>query len=93
MPTMPIRGDQQLDETLRDKAAHAVVDAPAGEDHLWVIAGRLGPRGQIIRVDADAVPPDQARGERQKIPFRPGRQQHLLGRDTEPVEDDRQFVH
>ncbi len=86
-------GDQQFDEALGDKAAHAVVDAPAGQDHLRVIAGRLGPRGQIIGVDADAMSADEPRRERQKIPFRGGRRQHLAGRNAEPVEDDRQFVH
>ena len=31
---------QQPDALARDARAHAVVDAPAGEDHLGVVAGR-----------------------------------------------------
>src|SRR5437016_955526 len=71
-------GDQELDETLRDKAPHAVIDAPAGEDHLRVVARRLGPRGQVIGIDPDAVPADEARRERQEIPFGARRLQHFL---------------
>ena len=57
----PLRCDQQLDEALRDEPAHAVVDAPAGEDDLRIIVGRLRPGGQVIRIDADTMPADQCR--------------------------------
>jgi hypothetical protein len=46
-----------------------------------------------VAVDADAVSADQARRERQEIPFRAGRLQHLLGWIAELDENDRQLVH
>ena len=49
------------DAFARDALAHAVVDAPAGEDHLGMIARLLGAMRQVIGIDADAVPADQAR--------------------------------
>ena len=57
----PFRSDQQLDQPPRDIAAHAVVDAPSGEDDLRIISDCLGPRGQVVRIDADAVAADEAR--------------------------------
>ena len=76
-----------------DVFAHAVVDAAAGEDHLWVIADHLRLVGQVIGIDADAVPADEPRPERQEIPFRAGGLQHFLRVDAEAVEDHRQLVH
>ena len=45
----------------RNALAHAVVDAPAGQDDLRMIAGLLGAMRQVIGIDADAVAADQAR--------------------------------
>jgi len=67
----PLRHDQQLDEALRDKRTHAIIDASAGEDDLRIIARGLGPSGQAIGIDADAVTADQARGEPQEFHFAP----------------------
>ena len=69
---------------LRDALAHAVVDAAAGEDHLGVIAGLLGAMRQVVRIDADAVAADQARRERQEVPFGARGGQHVGGVDAEP---------
>ena len=77
----------------RDALAHAVVDAPAGEDHLRMIAGLLGAERQVIRIDADAVAADQARLERQEIPFGRRGGQHVAGVDAELLEDRGQLVH
>ena len=52
------------------KRAHAVVDPPAGQDHLGVVAQALGLGGQVVGIDADAVAADQARRERQEVPLR-----------------------
>src|SRR6266478_290513 len=73
----PLRRDQQLDETLRYKVAHAVINATAGKYYLRIITGRLGAGGKVIRVDTDAVSANQTRLERQEIPFRAGRLQDL----------------
>ena len=57
----PFRCDQPAHAFARDALADAVVDAPAGQDDLGMIAGLLGAMGQIIGIDADAVAADQAR--------------------------------
>ena len=85
--------DHLLDGLLGDVLAHAVVDAPAGQDHLRVIAERLGLVRQVVRVDADAVAADQAGAKRQEVPLRAGRLQHLERVDADAVEDQRQLVH
>ena len=38
-------------------------------------------------------PPTRPGRERQEIPFRSGRRQHVAGRDFKPIENDRQLVH
>ncbi len=56
---------QQTPDTFAgDPAAHAVVDAAAGQDDFGVIAGLFGAVGQVIRINPDAVAPDQARIKR-----------------------------
>ena len=75
-----------------DVQRHVVVQAPAGEDHLRVIADLLRLVRQVVRIDADAVAADQARAERQEVPLAAGGVQHLLGVDAEAVEDQRQLV-
>ena len=69
---LPAGANHQLDGLLGDELAHAVVDAPAGEDDLRVVAEHLGLVGQVVRVDADAVAADQAGPERQEVPFGAG---------------------
>jgi hypothetical protein len=89
----PFRRDQQLNEALRDKRAHTIINAAPGEDDLRVLARGLGPGGQVIGINSDTVPADQPRGERQKIPFRTRRLEHLFGWNAEPIKDDREFIH
>ena len=60
---------------------------PPGQDHLGSIADLLRLVSQVVRIDADAVPADEAGPEVQEIPLRPGRLQYLFGIDAEPVED------
>ena len=43
----------------------------------------FGPMRQVVGIDADAVPADQSRGERQEIPFGCRRRQHVTGVDAE----------
>ena len=87
------RRDHLLDGLLGDVLAHAIVDAPPGQDHLRVVAQHLGLVRQIVRIDADAVPADQPGLELEEVPLRPGRLQHLGRVDADAVEDDRQLVH
>ena len=82
----------QLDDLAGDVERHVVVEAPAREDHLRVVADLLRLVRQVVRVHADAVPADQARAERQEVPLGAGGLQHLLGVDAEAVEDQRQLV-
>ena len=93
MPALRLPAQQPPDAFARDALAHAVVDAPAGQNDLGMIAGLLGAIGQIIGIDADAVAADESRLERQEIPFGPRRGQHVAGIDIERLEDQRQFVH
>jgi hypothetical protein len=48
---------------------------------------------QVVRVHADAVAADQARLERQEVPFGAGGLQHFQRIDAELVEDEAQLVH
>ena len=66
-----------LHRLLGDVLAHAVVDAPAGEDHLRVVAELVGLVRQVVRIDADAVAADEARAERQEVPLGARGLQHL----------------
>ena len=50
----------ELDDGFGDVGAHAIVDAPAGEDDLGVVADGDGLVGEIVGVDTDAVAADQA---------------------------------
>src|SRR3546814_6872324 len=76
-----------------DERAHAVVDAPAGENDFRIVADLLGLGGQIIGVDADAVAADQPRREGQEVPLGAGGGEHVAGGDLHALEDDRQLVH
>mmetsp|Transcript_39155 Transcript_39155/g.91820 ORF Transcript_39155/g.91820 Transcript_39155/m.91820 type:complete len:403 (+) Transcript_39155:568-1776(+) len=86
-------GDHLLDGLLGDELAHAVVDAPAGQDDLRVVAQHVGLVGEVVGVHADAVAAHQARLELQEVPLRAGRLKHLGGVDAELVEDDGQLIH
>ena len=69
----PVGGDglavagHREDELVSDVSAHAVVDAPASEDDFGVVADLLGFVGEVVGVDADAVPADQAGAEGRKF--------------------------
>ena len=72
--------------------AHVVVDAPSGEDHLRMVANLLGLVGEVVGVDADAVPADQAGAEGEEIPLGAGSRQHLGGIDAQAIENEGEFV-
>ena len=89
-PPLP---DQQFDAGFRHMLAHAVVDAPPGQNDLRMAAEFLGLEGQVVRIDADAVPADQPRTKRQEVPLGPGRFQHIQRINAEPVKNDGQLIH
>ena len=87
------RCDHQLDGLFGDELAHAIVDAPAGQDDLRVVAQHFGLVRQVVGVHADAVPADQAGLEAQEVPLGSCSFQHFGGVDAQLVENDRQLVH
>ena len=85
--------DHLLDGLLGDVFAHAVVDPASGQDHLRMVAELVGLVGEVIRVDADAMPADQSRPKRQEVPFRSRGIQHFGRVDADLMEDQRELVH
>src|SRR6266700_1740274 len=77
----------------RDAYPDGIVDAPAGENHVGMIARLLRSKRQVIRVDANAVAADEARRETDEIPFGRSRRKHVAGVDVELVEDRGKLVH
>ncbi len=73
--------------------AHAVVDAPPGQDHVGVVAQHLGLVRQVIRVHTNAVAAHQPGAKRQKVPLGACGFQHFSRVQTHHVEDDGQLVH
>ena len=69
-----------------------IVDAPAGQNNLRVIAGTLCAMGQIIRINADAVSSDKTWSKLEEIPLGTRRGQNIGCIDTKSIEDQRQFV-
>ena len=72
--------------------AHLVVNAPACKDHLRVIAHLLGPVGEVIGIDPDAVPADKAGAERQKVPLGACRLKDFQGIQAKSRKDQRKFI-
>src|SRR4051794_39729259 len=68
---------------------HRVVDPTASKDHLRMISDLLSSVREIIGVDSNAVPPDEAGVERKKIPLRSSSGKHIAGIDIEAVKDGR----
>src|SRR5262249_46372057 len=50
----------QSRNAIRHVRSHAVINPAASEDHLGMVADLLSAMREIIRVDTDAVPPDEA---------------------------------
>ena len=76
-----------------DPTGHTVVHAPARQHDLRVIAQLLRLVGEVIGVNADAVPSHQPWTKRQKVPLRACRLQYIQRVDPQLAEDDRQLVH
>ena len=82
----------QPDHIAGGVARHVVVDPAPGEDDLRVIADLFRLVGQIVRVNADAMPADHARAEGQEVPLAARCLENLQRVDIEAVEDDRKFI-
>ena len=77
----------------RATAGPSVIDAPAGENDLGMIARFFGAISQVIRIDADTVTADQPRLKWHEIPFCPCSGEDVTGIDVKRLEDQRQLVH
>src|SRR5437763_10703428 len=76
-----------------DAYPDGVVDAPAGENHVGMIARLLRSKRQVIRIDANEVAAAEARRETDEIPFGRSRRKHVAGVDVELVADRGKLVH
>ena len=85
--------DHALDGLFGDVLPHAVIDFPARENDLRVIAQGHGLVGEVVGVHADAMPAHEAGAKGQEVPFRAGRLEDFQGVDADFMEDDRQLVH
>ena len=56
--------EHRFDYIVGHEGSHAIIDAPAGEDHLRVETNGFSLVGEIIRINTDAVAANQARAER-----------------------------
>ena len=82
----------QLDDLADHVGAHAVIEATPCKDDLRVVADGLGLVGQVVGIDTDTMPADQAGAKRQEVPLAPGGLKDLLGIDPEAIEDQRQLI-
>ncbi len=80
--------DHVLHGLLGNVDSHAVVDTPARQNDLWVVADLFRFVSEIVGIDADAVSAHQSRAKGQEVPFGPGRLQDLQRVQPEPVEND-----
>ena len=86
-------GDHVLDGLLGDELPHAIIDTPASQDDLRVVAQHLCLVSQVVGIHANAVAANQAWFETQKVPFGPRCFKHLGGINAHLVKNDGQLVH
>ena len=86
-------GDEHLYRFLRHVFAHSVIDSAAGQYYFGMIPQRLGFHRQVIGIDSNTMPTDQAGTEVQKVPLGSRRFENLGGVDADFVEDHRQLIH
>ena len=84
---------QLLDRDIGDVLGHRIIDRAAGQDHLGVVAKLLGLVDQVVGVDRDAVPADEAGAVVVEVPLRPGGFEDRPGVKPHLPEDDRELVH
>ena len=89
----PPRFGQLFHRHLGDKFAHVVVNAAPGEDYFGVVAHAFSLIGQVVGVNADAMPAHKAGSEGQKVPLGPGCGQNGMGVNAQGLENNGQFVH
>ena len=88
-----LRLDQILHAILGNVFSHVVVNPAAGQNNLAMVTHHFRLIGQIVRINANAMPSYEAGVELQEIPLRPRRLQHGLGIDTHLIEDDGKLIH
>ena len=71
---------------------HPVVDAAAGEDDFRIVLNLLGPVGQVIGIDPDAVPAHQTGLEIEEVPLGVGGIEDVIDRNPELVKDHGHFI-
>lgn len=84
--------DHQAYDIAGNIFAHPVIDPAAGQNHIRMMAHRLGLVGQIVGIDADAVPTHQARAKVKEIPLGGRGVKHIGGIDTHTPENHCQFI-
>ena len=85
--------NKTFDCLLRDKLAHIVIGFAPGKNYLRVVSHRLGFIGEVVWIDANTMPSDKPRTEREKVPLGTGRLKHVQGINAKPVKYQRQFIH
>ncbi len=69
--------DQLFHGIFGDELAHIIVDSAPGKNDFGVVTDLFGLVGEVVGVDADAVPADQAGEKLEEIPFGAGGAQHF----------------
>ena len=87
-----VAGNHELDHLGGDVFAHIVVEAATCKDDFGVVTVLLGFLGEVVGVNANAVAPDEAGFEGEKVPFCGCSGKHVVGIDPHAVEDHGQFV-
>ncbi len=82
----------QADDIARGITRHIVVDAATCQDYLRVVADLFCFMGKVIGINTDAVATYHARPERQEIPLTSCSLQYFDGINTEPFENNREFI-
>jgi len=85
--------NEQLDRLLAYVNPHGIVDPSSGQDNFRMVADLLGLVCQIVGIYGDAMPPHQARLERQKVPLGPGCLADLMGIYPQALEQHGKLVH
>ena len=85
--------DHQLHDLVGHKHAHGVVDTASAQNHLGVVSDALRLVGEVVGVDADAVPSHESGAVFQEVPLRSGGFEHVAGVDSETVKNEGELVH
>ena len=82
-----------LVEPVADPCAHGIVCVAPGQNDMWLMPQLLGAVSEIVGVDTDAVSSHQAGLEREKVPLRARRVEHIPDRQIKLGKDLGQLIH